>query len=92
MKKLKQSEEIQRISQLIRLFVIVYGGKKEDSLNTLRYAKFMEMIVSTKMLDPINSLLLQEQHTITAYVSTYKLLFGRSLLSIPSTQHCGGGI
>ena len=67
MKKLKQSEEIQRISQLmmdpgatdeqigeagVRLFVIVYGGKKEDSLNTLRYAKFMEMIVSTKKLDP----------------------------------------
>ncbi len=72
----------------VRLFVIVYGGKKEDSLNTLRYAKFMEMIVSTKKLDP---LLLQEQHSITAYVSTYKLFFGRSLLSIPSTQHCGGG-
>ncbi len=62
--------------------------KKEDSLNTLRYAKFMEMIVSTKKLDPYK---LQEQHTITAYVSTYKLFFGRSLLSIPSTQHCGGG-
>ncbi len=27
----------------IRLFVHLYGGKLTDSLNSLRYAKFMEM-------------------------------------------------
>ena len=106
MKRLKQSEEVQIISQLmmdpaataeqigevgVRLFVIVYGGKKADSLNTLRYVKYMEMVASTKILIPINSLLLQEQHIITAYVSICKLLFGRSLLLIHLTQHCGGG-
>ncbi len=34
----------------VQLFVIVYGGKKADSLNTLRYAKYMhmEMVASTK--------------------------------------------
>ena len=54
MKKLKQSNEVQMISQLmmdrnatvdevsrvgVRLFVIAYGGKQSDSLNTLRHAK-----------------------------------------------------
>ena len=36
----------------IRLFVVMYGGKREDSLNSLRYAKFMEMISSKTSLDP----------------------------------------
>ena len=36
-----------------RLFVITYGGKKKDSLNSLRYIKFMEMVSSSKSpLDP----------------------------------------
>ena len=36
-----------------RLFVITYGGKQEDSLNSLRYIKFMEMVSSSKAsLDP----------------------------------------
>ena len=54
MKKLKQSKDVQAIAELmmdcstmveqvgefgIRLFVIVFGGKQSDSLNTLRYAK-----------------------------------------------------
>ena len=30
----------------IQLFVIVFGGKQSDSLNTLRYAKYMEMVES----------------------------------------------
>ena len=37
----------------IRLFVIMYGGKQSDSLNNLRYAKFMEIVSSSKAtLDP----------------------------------------
>ena len=67
MKRLKQSEEIQIISQLmidpaataeqigeagICLFVIAYGGKRSDSLNTHCYAMYMEMAASTKKLDP----------------------------------------
>ena len=37
----------------IRLFVITYGGKPEESLNKLRYLKFMEMISSCKItFDP----------------------------------------
>ena len=27
-----------------RLYVIKYGGRQEDSLNSLRYIKFMEMV------------------------------------------------
>ena len=35
------------------LYVITYGGRQEDSLNTLRYIKFMEMVSSSKAsLDP----------------------------------------
>ena len=34
-----------------RLFVIVYGGKQEDSLNFLRYVKFMDMVSSSKEID-----------------------------------------
>jgi len=34
------------------LFVIVFGGKQSDSLNTLRYAKHMEMVASAKNIDP----------------------------------------
>lgn len=68
LKKLKESEEVQKISLLIsdpvmtaeqivkagvQLFIIMYGGKQEDSLNTLRYAKFMEIVSSSKSsLDP----------------------------------------
>ena len=37
----------------IRLFVIMYDGRRDDSLNILRYAKFMEIVSSTKTsLDP----------------------------------------
>ncbi len=68
LKKIKESEELQQVSVLmsdphmtaeqigkagIRVFVIMYGGKKSDSLNSLRYAKFMEMVTSSKSpLDP----------------------------------------
>ena len=67
-KKLQESEELQQISLMmsdphmtaeqigkagIRVFVMMYGGKKKDSLNFLRHAKFMEMITSSKSsLDP----------------------------------------
>jgi len=27
----------------VQLFVIVFGGKQSDSLNTLRYSKYVEM-------------------------------------------------
>ncbi len=68
LKKIKESEELKQISVLmsdpymtaeqigkagIRVFVIMCGGKKSDSLNSLRYAKFMEMVTSSKSsLDP----------------------------------------
>ncbi len=65
MKKIKASEEVQQISllmgdmilvsqqkKLVKLvFVILFGVKQEDSLNFLRYVKFMEM-VSNKAIDP----------------------------------------
>ena len=66
-KKLKQSKDVQMIAELmmdcnatveqvgevgVRLFVIVFGGKQSDSLNTLRYAKYMEMVASAKNIDP----------------------------------------
>ena len=36
-----------------RLFVITYGGKREDSLNSLWYIKFMEMVSSSRpSVDP----------------------------------------
>ena len=34
------------------LFVIVFGGKWSDPLNTLRYAKYMEMVASAENIDP----------------------------------------
>ena len=68
LKKIKESGELQQISSLMydpdataeqigkagnRLFIILYGGKQEDSLNRLRYAKFMEMVSSAKTsIDP----------------------------------------
>ena len=68
LKKLKASEVIQEISSVLcnpnasqeeigqaglQLFVILYGGKQQDSLNGLRYAKFMEMVSSSKTsIDP----------------------------------------
>jgi len=64
-KKLKQSKNVQTIAELIwiatveqvgdvgvQLFVIVFGGKQSDSLNTLRYAKYMEMVASAKNSNP----------------------------------------
>ena len=36
----------------VQLFVIVFFGKQSDSLNTLRYAKCMEMVASAKNIDP----------------------------------------
>ena len=66
-KKIKASEEVQQISLLmgdpcltaeeigkagVRLFVILFGGKQEDSLNFLQYVKFMEMVSSNEAIDP----------------------------------------
>ena len=69
LKKIQVSEEVQQKSVLmsdphmtadeigkdgIRLFIILFGGKPNDSLNVLRYAKFMDMVSSSikAMLDP----------------------------------------
>ena len=67
MKKIKQSKDVQMIAELmmdhsatteqveeagVQLFVIVFGGKESDSLNTLRYAKFMEVVASAKNINP----------------------------------------
>ena len=36
-----------------KVFIFMYGGKCRDSLNGLRYAKFMEMVTSSRMsIDP----------------------------------------
>ena len=66
-KKIKQSNDVQAIAELMMnhnatveqvgkagawLFVIVFGGKQSDSLNTLRYIKYMEMVASAKNIDP----------------------------------------
>lgn len=64
LKKIRESQEIQQISRLmsamkeeigsagIQLFLHLYGGKLTDSLNSLRYAKFMEMASCGKTLEP----------------------------------------
>ncbi len=67
LKKIKQLKEVEAILWLlmdndvtseqvgesgIRLFVILFGGKKSDSLNSLRQAKLMEMVASAKKIDP----------------------------------------
>ena len=66
LKKIKNSNKLQQISCLMsntdappeqigkavnQVFIYMYGGKQEDSLNKLRYAKFIEM-VSTGNIDP----------------------------------------
>ncbi len=35
-----------------RLFVILFGGKHGDTLNYLRYVKYLEMVSSSKIVDP----------------------------------------
>ena len=67
LKKLKQSVEIQNFSIILndieatpdtvgtagcQLFVLMYGGNRIESLNTLRYVKYMEMVASSKKIEP----------------------------------------
>ncbi len=68
MKKVQDSKELQDLSHMMcdpliteeqagrignHIFVIMYGGKKVDSLGCLRHARFMEMVTSSKSgLDP----------------------------------------
>lgn len=68
LKKITESEELQQISFLmtnpeatveqigkagIRLYVVLYGGKEDDSLNSLRYSKYMQMVsTSTTTIGP----------------------------------------
>ena len=60
LKKIKQSEELQQIASVMSnpeateevgnagmMFVILYGGRKEDTLGGLRFAKFMAMVSSS---------------------------------------------
>ena len=66
-KTIQSSEEVQQISVLIgnhhmteeeigkagtRLFVILFGGKQEDSLNFLQYVKYLELVTTSKAIDP----------------------------------------
>jgi len=74
------AEQVEEVG--VWLFVIVFGGKQSDSLNTLRYAKYMEMLASAKILILKNSLQQQEQHTITACMYICKSFFRRNLLLI----------
>ena len=68
LKKIMESAEVQQISSLmydpeatveqivkagVRLFPLLYGGKAAVSLNSLRYAKYMEMVSTSKRaVDP----------------------------------------
>ena len=36
----------------VHLFVIVFGGKQDDFLYFLWYVKFLEMVSSSKVIDP----------------------------------------
>ena len=61
LKEMKESEELRQISFLMtnpeatveatagtRLYVLLYGGRTNDSLNSLRYSKYMEMVSTSK--------------------------------------------
>ena len=67
LKKIQVSEEVQQIAHLmgdfsvtpeevgragIRLFLILFGGKDGDSLNSVHYVKFLEMVSASKVVDP----------------------------------------
>ena len=80
MKKIQASEEVQQISLLmgdshmtaeeignagVRLFIILFGGKQEDSLNFLRYVKFLEMVSSNKAMTHRSYHLQKGQHIFT---------------------------
>lgn len=67
LRKLKQSTEIQSVASIMsdveadpeeigkagcKLFVLMYGGKKHDSLSDLRYVKYMQMVTSSKKVEP----------------------------------------
>ena len=36
----------------IHIFLILFGGKDGDSLNSLHYVKFLEIITASKVVDP----------------------------------------
>ena len=87
-KLMKDSEELRQMSLLMcdshatadqigeagtRVFVLMYGGKKTDTLNDLRHAKFMDMITSSNCRWIPRSFLQQkEQPIITVCGFTYK--------------------
>ena len=50
----EHSATVEQIGKVgTKLFVITYGGKQEDSLNSVQYIKFMVMVSSSKAsLDP----------------------------------------
>ncbi len=35
-----------------KLFILMYGRKKNDSLSNLRYVKYMQMVTSSKKIEP----------------------------------------
>ncbi len=45
------SETTGEIETGCKLFVLMYGGKKNDSLNNLRFVKYMEMVTSSKKIE-----------------------------------------
>ena len=106
MRRLKQSEEVQGISQLmidrgasaeqigeagVRLIVIVNGGKKADSLNILHCAKYMEIVASTKKIDPHKlppTARAAYYHSLRVHLQA---ILWKELEVNSSTQHYGGG-
>ena len=86
LKKIKESKEIQQISLLIselsatveqigeagtRLFAITYGGKQDDSLNNLRYTKFMEMVSPSKAFWTLKSSFYRKSSTLSQSKGLY---------------------
>ena len=106
MRRLKQSEEVQGISQLmidrgesaeqigeagVRLIVIVNGGKKADSLNILHCAKYMEIVASTKKIDPHKlppTARAAYYHSLRVHLQA---ILWKELEVNSSTQHYGSG-
>ena len=66
----------------LQAFVIMFGGKKNDSLNSLRYAKFMEMVTSNKSsLDPQNLPPTERPAYFHSLRGTYRSYFGKEFVN-----------
>ena len=108
LKKIMESAEVQQISSLmydpeatveqivkagVRLFPLLYGGKAAVSLNSLRYAKYMEMVSTSKRaVDPQKPPPTERAayfHSLRVYLQviyTCKQLLGSNLMGLKNCQ------